>query len=680
MLDTKLKNNKIVRSVTNCKSSTWIALLLTVCSLLTVGVFPRLREDWNYDTYDMNISFWDHLQNTLGMYYLAALAILALLAVFLPFFKKIRLDSRLVKRFPAELSILGIPSCLFAELYLISFCHLYAQQDPIGTDAIHLTLTFFVCMLLYGVWLLTVLSLLELFDMGAAGWFREKSFFYQNGKRIGLALSQAFRQFIRSLTSIDLGEGSDRWLIRAVLVNFLFLLMCCLFFGSIFFKGTIYFFGIAWCVSWVAAGLLVYSVLLFFILRRYLNRVKKEYQLLLFTAEQMAQGNLQMNEEPMSQENPLMSEEQVSQENPLMHDEQVSQENPLMHDKQGVQGNPQKSPGKTMREGSKTDAESVTEKIAQTVARAVNYVADKSKAGSAKELGIFEPLRKALADINVGFRRAVEEETRSQAMKTELITNVSHDLKTPLTAIITYVNLLKDESISGEERRSYVDILDRKSLRLKKLIEDLFEVSKAASGNIEVKKSPVDMGELIRQAVAEQQDRLQAAGIECRVITPDTSRLHVPGDTSRSQFSGSHDTIPDADAGRSGNTGAQDDTTRQTTDSRILLELDSEKTYRILENLLVNVAKYALPGTRAWVQLELVANEAVITVKNTSAAELNFDTSSLTDRFVRGDKSRTTEGSGLGLAIVQSFTELQGGRFEIATDGDLFKAIVRFPV
>lgn len=251
-----------------------------------------------------------------------------------------------------------------------------------------------------------------------------------------------------------------------------------------------------------------------------------------------------------------------------------------------------------------------------------------------ENLGIFEPLKEELAKVNSGFRKAVEAEIKSQNMKTELITNVSHDLKTPLTAIITYVNLLKDESITPEERRNYVEILDRKSLRLKNLIEDLFEVSKAASGNIKIEKTQVDLGEMVKQAAAEQEDRMKEAQIECRISVPE---------------------------------------------ERVLMELDGEKTYRILENLLVNVTKYGLAGTRAWLSLTADETQAEIVLKNISATELEGDSSRLTERFVRGDKARNTEGSGLGLAIVESFVQLQGGSFRIVVDGDLFKAIVRFP-
>ncbi|MCC8047399.1 MAG: HAMP domain-containing histidine kinase [Clostridiales bacterium] len=310
----------------------------------------------------------------------------------------------------------------------------------------------------------------------------------------------------------------------------------------------------------------------------------------------------------------------------------------------------------------------------QALLKAAKQLADGNLKGEMPDNpGLFEALADELSRISCGFQTAVEKEIRSQAMKTELVTNVSHDLKTPLTAIITYVNLLKDESISEEERRSYIEILDRKSERLKKLIEDLFEVSKASSGDMEIKKSRVDLGEMVRQAVSEQSELLAAAGIDCRVLTPTTTRKQTPGGAQ--------------DAATVSNTDMQNAATVSDRDAspayeRILLDLDPEKTYRILENLLVNVSKYALAGTRAWVQLEYDANakEAVITVKNTSAEELYCeDTASWTERFVRGDKARNTEGSGLGLAIVKNFTELQGGQFTIETDGDLFKAIVQFP-
>lgn len=250
------------------------------------------------------------------------------------------------------------------------------------------------------------------------------------------------------------------------------------------------------------------------------------------------------------------------------------------------------------------------------------------------DTGLFEPVAESLQKIQEGFGKAVEEEVKSQRMKTELITNVSHDLKTPLTAIITYVDLLKKEEDPGKQKE-YVEVLEKKSQRLKVLIEDLFEISKAASGNIQIRKTKVNLGEMVRQAAMEQEDRMEEASVDCRVQVPEEP---------------------------------------------VEMMLDGEKTYRILENLLINVSKYALAGTRAWIILTADGETARITVKNISAAELDEDCSYLAERFVRGDKSRNTEGSGLGLAIVTSFAQLQGGSFAIETDGDLFKAIVSFPM
>lgn len=250
------------------------------------------------------------------------------------------------------------------------------------------------------------------------------------------------------------------------------------------------------------------------------------------------------------------------------------------------------------------------------------------------DLGMFDPLRDELNQVRDGFEKAVAAEVRSQNMKTELISNVSHDLKTPLTAIITYVDLLKEPALPEADRAKYIDTLDRKSQRLKRLIEDLFEVSKAATGNVTMHYTEVDLAALLKQVQYELADKLQDCGIDFRWQLPD---MRVP------------------------------------------LVLDGQKTCRIFENLLINITKYGMPGTRAYITLTPLADGAQIVFKNISAAELDFDTQQITERFVRGDKSRNTEGSGLGLAIVKSFAELQGGSFEVAADGDLFKAIVTLP-
>ena len=268
----------------------------------------------------------------------------------------------------------------------------------------------------------------------------------------------------------------------------------------------------------------------------------------------------------------------------------------------------------------------------------------------AEDLGVFEPFRTEIGKIQSGFKKAVDTEVKSQRMKTELITNVSHDLKTPLTAIITYVNLLKQPGITEEEREEYIQVLDRKSLRLKVLIEDLFEVSKANSQTMKLNLMEVDVVSLMKQVKLELSEQLSDSGIDFRFQLPE---------------------------------------------KRVMLMLDSEKTYRIFENLLVNIAKYGMPGTRAYVEIQETEfsgedggrafeggeyrenrGEVKISMKNISAAELPKGAEELTGRFVRGDQSRNTEGSGLGLAIAKSFTELQKGSFQVETEADLFKVTI----
>ncbi len=250
-----------------------------------------------------------------------------------------------------------------------------------------------------------------------------------------------------------------------------------------------------------------------------------------------------------------------------------------------------------------------------------------------EDLGVFNPFKAEIAKIQDGYQKAVEKEVKSQRMKTELVTNVSHDLKTPLTAIITYVNLLKEER-DEEKRADYIDVLERKSLRLKVLIEDLFEISKASSRNITLNYVDVDVVNLFKQVRLEHAEKFEKAGLDFRCTYPE---------------------------------------------ERAIARLDSQKTYRIFENLLVNVAKYALPNTRVYVKVEKTEEEVILRIMNISATELSFNVDEITERFVRGDASRNTEGSGLGLAIAKSFTELQKGRFKIETEGDLFKAEAAFP-
>ncbi len=248
-----------------------------------------------------------------------------------------------------------------------------------------------------------------------------------------------------------------------------------------------------------------------------------------------------------------------------------------------------------------------------------------------EDLGMFTPIGQELEKVQQGFSKAVVEEAKSQNMKTELITNVSHDLKTPLTAIITYVDLLKKDDITEEERRSYTAIIDQKSQRLKVLVEDLFEISKASSGNIQMNFMDVDIVNLMKQVRLEMEEKIAASNLNFKWTLPE---------------------------------------------ERLVISLDGQKTYRVFENLLNNVLKYSLPHSRVYVDVIDLRTHVKVVFRNISAVELNEDPTHLTERFVRGDASRKTEGSGLGLAIVKSFVELQHGKFDISIDGDLFKATI----
>lgn len=249
------------------------------------------------------------------------------------------------------------------------------------------------------------------------------------------------------------------------------------------------------------------------------------------------------------------------------------------------------------------------------------------------DMGLFNPVKEELKKIQAGFKKAVDEEVKNERMKTELVTNVSHDLRTPLTAIITYIDLLKNEK-DEEKQKEYIDVLERKSLRLKVLIEDLFEISKAASKSVTMHFMKVDIVDLLKQVGLENDSKIKNANLEFRWKLPD---------------------------------------------HKLVMWLDSEKTYRIFENLIVNITKYAMPHTRVYVEMKELENEIHISMKNVSADELNFNVDEITDRFVRGDSSRNTEGSGLGLAIAKSFVELQHGRLKISTEADLFKADIVLP-
>lgn len=230
--------------------------------------------------------------------------------------------------------------------------------------------------------------------------------------------------------------------------------------------------------------------------------------------------------------------------------------------------------------------------------------------------------------IGTGMTRAVEQKMKSERLKTELITNVSHDIKTPLTSIVNYVDLLEKEDLP-EKATEYLAVLDRQSKRLKKLTEDLVEASKASTGNVSVRLAPILVNEIVHQAIGDYDDRLTAGKLEVIVTTYE------------------------------GNLNAM-------ADGRLL--------WRVLDNLLSNVCKYALAGTRVYIDLSTRDNRVAVSMKNISRDPLNVNADELMERFVRGDASRHTEGSGLGLNIAKSLMELMGGTFSLSVDGDLFKA------
>ncbi len=251
-----------------------------------------------------------------------------------------------------------------------------------------------------------------------------------------------------------------------------------------------------------------------------------------------------------------------------------------------------------------------------------------------KEKGSLERLAHNINNIKASSKIALDNQMKSERLKSELITNVSHDLKTPLTSIVNYIDLLRNENLSKDDVRKYVEILEKKSQRLKTLIEDLFEASKMSSGDVELSLQKVDLVALLKQALGEYDEKIKNSSI--------TFKLNIEK-------------------------------------QNIYAYLDGMKTWRVFDNLINNALKYSEDNTRVYLSLEEKDNKAVFIIKNISNYELDFEPNEIFERFKRGDKSRNTEGSGLGLAIAKSIVDIQGGTLEIEIDGDLFKVIVTFP-
>lgn len=237
-------------------------------------------------------------------------------------------------------------------------------------------------------------------------------------------------------------------------------------------------------------------------------------------------------------------------------------------------------------------------------------------------------------NIQTGLKKSIEEAVKGERMKADLITNVSHDLKTPLTSIISYAGLLDRETLNNEVAEGYVDVLVEKSQRLKQLIEDLIEASKASSGNLSVEKTKINLKELLLQACGEFEERAEAAKLEFRLDAK----------------------------------------------NEVMIDADGKHMWRIYENLLSNVIKYAMPNSRVYVDIFKKGKYGCMTMKNTSQNEIEVNAENLAERFIRGDSSRTTEGSGLGLSIAKSLVLLQEGKFAINVDGDMFKVTVEIPL
>ena len=479
--------------------------------------------------------------------------IIVVAALLLPCVKRLDISEMKMFQVPFEIPVIVL-LCLFAteviiipaEMAYMTINGTFLQSSGYILETGITLINFAVWFIFFGILFWAVTSMRVMVRMKGAYW-KERTLTVRMIRRIrnrgdeddvkmkerAGGIIRKIRDFFArqydALQHLDFQDKTNRTILKVVVINFIILFIVCLF----WWYGTF--------------ALIIYSVLLFFFLRKYMTDIQEKYKLLLKSTNQLAEGHLDV---------------------------------PIDGD-----------------------------------------------------IGLFNPIQDELKKIQKGFKKAVEEEVKYERMKTELVTNVSHDLRTPLTANITYTDLLKNEK-DEEKRKEYIQVLERKSLRLKVLIEDLFEISKAASKSVVMHFMKVDIIDLLKQVELENDSKIKEMNLEFKWRLPE---------------------------------------------HKLVMYLDSQKTYRIFENLIVNITKYALPHTRVYIEVTEKESSVHISMKNVSATELDFNTDEITDRFVRGDSSRNTEGSGLGLAIAKSFVELQHGTLKISTEADLFKADIMLP-
>ena len=489
---------------------------------------------------DTNGNIWTAYENSgsVTRIFIGLICAVAALALFISCFDVTLADSVALLRTPFELVAgIGAGSVAFGAglTSLVAVTNrgdlynalLRANFLPVVADIMVKLWNFLWWLMPFALIYWSILCIRDVFHIGIGRYLRERTIC---GLFWGWVI-RSLKKLFGYLANINLQDKSDRTIFKIAAVNFIVLTVLC----------SLWFLGIG--------AIFIYSIILFFVMRKYYLDLSSKYNMLLKATNQIAEGNLEVVIE--------------------------------------------------------------------------------------EDLGVFEAFKKEIQKIQSGLKVVVDEEVKSQKLKTDLISNMSHDLKTPLTAIITYVNLLKDEHATPEQRKAYIDILEQKSMRLKALIEDLFEISKANSNNVTLDLEDVDIVSLLKEVSFELCDKIEESTIDFRWNLPD---------------------------------------------EKIILSLDSQKTYRIFDNLLTNIIKYAMPGTRAYIDMKKDNGWVVIILKNISAAELTFNPEEITERFARGDQARNTEGSGLGMAIAKSFVELQNGKLTVETEADLFRVTIRWPI